>query len=199
MDWRAGRHSVFSAFRRHWTTVGSLPIMSISGYNSLGDGNYRPQYSNPWEVELNDNFSITKGAHTVQIGFDYRLKQDNLVDLSYRVVGTTFTGGFTGIGINSGDASADLMLGLTATASAETFTFVHQRQQIPAVYIQDDWKLRRNFTVNLGMRYEYYTPDVWRRAISECQLRFYIRSARGGPWGAADHWQWRWRDRGTGV
>jgi hypothetical protein len=114
-------------------TVGSLPIMSITNYTSLGDGNYRPQYSNPWEVELNDNFSITKGAHTVQVGFDYRMKQDNLVDLSYRVVGITFTGGFTGIGINSGDASADLLLGYSSSASAETLTFVHQRQQIPAV------------------------------------------------------------------
>jgi hypothetical protein len=162
-------------------SVGSLPIMSISGYTSLGDGNYRPQYSNPWEIELNDNFSITKGAHTVQIGFDYRLKQDNLVDLSYRVVGTTFTGGFTGIGINSGDASADLMLGLTASASAETFTFVHQRQQIPAVYIQDDWKLRRNFAVNFGMRYEYYTPEYGIGQYPNVNFDFITGQLEAGP------------------
>lgn len=139
-------------------SIGSLPIMSIAGYTSLGDGNYRPQYSNPWQHEFNDNLSLTRGAHTVQVGFDYRFKQDNFVDLSYRVVGITFTGGFSGIGLNSGDASADLMMGLTASASAENFMVAHQQQQISAVYIQDDWKFRRNLTINLGMRYEYYTP-----------------------------------------
>jgi hypothetical protein len=138
--------------------VGSLPYMTVNNYNSLGDGNFRPQFSNPWQQQINDNFSIIKGAHSIQVGFDYRLKQDNLVDLNNRVVGINFSGAFSGIGKDAGDATADMMMGLTASATAETFAFVHQQQRISSYYIQDDWKIRKNLTLNLGMRYEYYTP-----------------------------------------
>lgn len=133
-------------------SVGSLPRFDFSSYNSLGTGPWRPQYDNPWAYEANDNLSLTSGAQTLQIGFDYQIKQGNWVDLQNRTVAYSFSGDYTG------DATADLLLGMPQSVGGETFFEAHERQQITAAYVQDDWKVRRNLTLNLGVRYSYFSP-----------------------------------------
>ncbi len=39
-----------------------------------------------------------------------------------------------------------------------TFTYQHFVQQYMGAYIQDDWKVTPKLTLNLGLRYEYFTP-----------------------------------------
>lgn len=142
----------FQGLPQSLDSVGGLPRMTVTNYGSLGVGNYRPQYHNPFLDQIADTLSWVKGAQTIKMGIDYRYKEDIYVDLSNRTVSYNFDGNYTG------DASADMLLGLTQSVSGETFFQAREAIQNYAGFIQDNWKLTPRLTLNLGLRYEFTSP-----------------------------------------
>ena len=198
-EWRAARHSAFSAFRRTGTTLAACRICLLAPINLWAMDPGVPSTTIPGKWNLTTISRLRRGAQTLQVGYDYRVKQGNYVDDEDRTVNPSFTGSISGKFVNAGDGAADLMMGYAAAVGAETFMAAHVQQRISAYYIQDDWKARKNFTVNLGMRYEYYTPPYGVGAICECQLQYANGAAQCGPRGAAGGWQWPGRASGTGI
>jgi hypothetical protein len=139
----------------------NLPIMTLTGYAGLGPGNWNPQFHHPWSYSLADDYSIVKGKHVIKFGPEYRLKQDNYVDIQYRTEAFNFTGNYTagpsGSG-ESGEAIADILLGLPFSIGAQTQYQAHERQQVWGAYFQDQWKITPKLSVQMGLRYDYYTP-----------------------------------------
>ena len=104
--------------------------------------------------ELSDTLSKTLGNHTWKFGVVGRKEQDNS-DLSG---GSRPLYSFTGLFNFLNDApvfeaiNADPTTGLPADAQR------YFRTDYYAGFVQDDWKARPNLTLNLGLRYEYYSP-----------------------------------------
>jgi hypothetical protein len=71
-----------------------------------------------------------------------------------------FTGLFTGNGIRVGGFDfADFLLGLSQQASVAYGPEVERfRTRSWSAYVQDDWRLKTNLTINAGVRYEYQAP-----------------------------------------
>lgn len=132
--------------------VGGLPLISPTNYRELGTRNFRPQFQRPILNQVVDTVSVQAGRHFLRTGFELRLKNNTFIDITRRTPAYAFQGRFTN------DAMADLLLGLPETVQLNTVPEVNQLQRALSFFVQDDFKVRPSFTLNLGMRYEYTTP-----------------------------------------
>lgn len=151
-----------------------LPNTTLSGYATIGGATNLPQ--NRWDnhYQVADTLTWNHGAHTVKGGFDLLLaRSTNVLTSSGRGVfavndasivaqnnrngsGTTAAKPHLG---SVGDSVADLLLGLTYTSGVgSTAGTVYLNFQGHDFFVQDDWKVKSNLTLNLGLRYELPEP-----------------------------------------
>ena len=154
------------------------PTISISGYAQMGPS------TNSTIVQLNQTLSydgsVTKlwGNHTFKVGAQMRNNQFNRNSPTqynngqYSFDGSITNGQFvtnpkTGVttlspthsGGNTINSLADFLLGAVKTATYELPQPPQRRRNYNlAFFAQDDWKLRPNLTLNLGIRQEYESP-----------------------------------------
>jgi outer membrane receptor protein involved in Fe transport len=105
-----------------------------------------------------DSLTWTKGRHNFKFGGSFAIIQNN-GQFAYETNGTlTFSGPTSSGGIGSGNDLADFLFGLPNAFSQwpNAFSSAHGHQY--TAFAQDEWKVRPNLTLTLGVRYEYNTP-----------------------------------------
>ena len=131
----------------------ALPTMAPAGYTSIGDSpGFDPTQA---QYQVTDNVSMVKGKHILAFGADFR--RFNINDLQLTATSYNFNTLQTSNGTNSntGNSFASLLLGLSSQYSADTNTGrFYERSNYFAAYAQDQYKLARNFTANIGLRYD---------------------------------------------
>lgn len=140
-----------------------LPGLSFTNFGGLQDIN--PQLLRDQTFTYSDNVIWTHGKHTWRWGGDFRRIQLNTETDSNARGSFIFTGLNTSELANGQPASgtgfdfADFLLGLPQQTSAQYgANNYHFRGNSWDLYGQDEWKLRGNLTLNLGVRYEYISP-----------------------------------------
>ena len=130
-----------------------FPGISVDGYSNVGDVASLPINRADNTLQLGDHLTLIRGAHSIKTGAEFRDLQENGYVEVYSRGQMYFTGAFTGSGI------ADLLLGLPTYGIKSQYTGPQSlRTKSAAAYVQDDWKVTRNLTLNLGLRYEYDAP-----------------------------------------
>nr|MCU0228651.1 TonB-dependent receptor [Bryobacterales bacterium] len=136
---------------------GGFSAMNITGYTSLGLGANNPVDRDSQNRQLVGDLTWIKGKHTVKMGGNLLRMQNNIFNIRSEIGNYSFNGRFTN------DGAADFLLGMASSYAWSTRIQVDLRAWNTAAFIQDDWKVSRKLTVNLGMRYELTTPFIDKR------------------------------------
>ncbi len=144
-----------------------FPTFTPSGYSSVGAGNNIPYFSASQNRQLINDTTWTKGAHTIQFGGLVQWIQTNNTNVRNEQGTFTYSGRYTRNPSNNagGNAEADFLLGDNDTVNFSTSSGVRARSTFFSAYLQDEWKVNKQLTVNAGLRYQYLEPfhDIYDR------------------------------------
>lgn len=134
------------------------PNVNISGYGSFGKGGYYNDH--PRTFNFSGRASQERGRHYLKTGLEIRRHGSDpywptvqSFNFNQALTADTFLSPNTRL---RGDSYATFLLGAMGSDSfADVISLQHMGMWAYAAYIQDDFKLNRNITLNLGIRYEY--------------------------------------------
>jgi outer membrane receptor protein involved in Fe transport len=153
-----------------------FPVMNITGFLGIGDSQASSNLDNSRTYQIVDNVSWIRGSHAFKFGGDIRRLLDDATTNNWPFSQMTFSGDL------SGNAAADFMLGYPRTTlTPEGVPISAIRQMRYAVYAQDDWKVTRNLTLNLGLRYDFYGQPREINGVTRT-LRFDLNPAMPVLW-----------------
>jgi Carboxypeptidase regulatory-like domain/TonB dependent receptor-like, beta-barrel len=122
-----------------------------------------------------DNLQWTKGRHAVTMGFTYEWQQTNvaapvgpsgLVELPFNSNSTAqFTSSSNALSPTSGNSFASFMLGAVGnngtsgpSVALQPVSELGGRYRLAAPYVSDNWKVNNKLTLDLGLRWDYFSP-----------------------------------------
>jgi hypothetical protein len=137
-----------------------LALQNISGYAILGDTQNIPLITKDLTQQYQASLTRTVSAHNVKFGAGVILRRFGATQSQQPnglwTYDNQLTRSATGTG---GNALASFLLGLPTQVSRSHTPFeprYHSNE--PSAYVQDDWRARSWLTLNLGVRYDIFTP-----------------------------------------
>jgi len=136
----------------------------------LGDRGFAPFVGGTNVFSLNDSLDMIRGKHDIKVGLGIRANQMNVRTEGFQDGYWILLGGWTSSpfttvgGVASGtpgNPEADFLLGLPSIAiHDQTFdgSTTGRRWKTFRPYAQDDWRISRNLTVNLGLAWNLTSP-----------------------------------------
>lgn len=143
----------------------------FQNYNALGRSQSN-NYTNTYQVMFNG--TKVAGPHTLKAGLDIRqinYELQNTGNILFFNGRSTWTQDkWTSANSNTGDGYASFLLGVIGGSNSDNSSsnyplFPWWKQMYYAFYLNDDWKVSRRLTLNLGVRYDVLTPqyEKWNR------------------------------------
>ncbi len=154
----------FNVTRWHWNEVESnpqepwgLPAGNIDGIGPVGVNSFGapgPSIFNQTTYNIRDTLSKVQNSHSLKFGADiYKEQNDDQAPWSARP-----SYNFKNLWDFANDAPYQENGNFDPLTGRPTDVKKHIRSSIYAFFVQDDWRCKPNLTVNLGLRWEYFSP-----------------------------------------
>jgi hypothetical protein len=128
---------------------GFMGVSVTNGFN-IGTGGTNPGYFNSDSLQISNDVDIVRGRHQLSFGGNWIRTKIETVNNRPTNGQFTFNGQVSGLGL------ADFMLGRLSNFVQGNPVYDFDENDYVGAYAQDEWKIRRNLTLNVGLRWEPY-------------------------------------------
>jgi hypothetical protein len=146
--------------------VGPLNTQAVNNFTNFGRQTTSPNMQNPYVVNPKVNYTWLRGTHSLKFGYEYQyiIVADDDFHPKYGndVYSGTFSkpaGGANTTLANQAYGLTDFFFGARSHYELNNTHIANINQRLHQAYAQDDWRVSRKLTANIGVRYELGTPE----------------------------------------
>jgi hypothetical protein len=143
-------------------------ITNVTNGFNLGGGTENDSSLRTFSTSLNTDLTLTRGTHQINTGGSLFFWDSNSLGNVFSTGVFTFSGSRTGFG------PADFLLGKLASFRQASPNFNRVKKYLPALYINDSWKVSRRWTLSYGVRWEPDMPEI----LKESSVQNYSEERR---------------------
>lgn len=142
-------------------TAKGFPYFIPSNYAELGNADPGMEADNAADAQI--TYSKVLGRHQLKMGAEWRRYQANYADFTNEKLYIASSGKYTLGPFNTNSAAlgaslASIEMGISESTKETLNAQTTSNTTYWAGFLQDDWKVNSKLTVNVGLRYEYFTP-----------------------------------------
>ncbi|MCL5742997.1 MAG: carboxypeptidase-like regulatory domain-containing protein [Acidobacteria bacterium] len=145
------------------------PRINIDQYTQLFGTGSVVTFRAENQTNLAPSITMTRGTKTIKFGVDVLYVGQGIADsgnskgyLQFNRWGTQRYPQRSALNAQDGNGIADILLGIPGAGQIDWNDTYYRSYPYYGIFIQNDWKLSRTLTVNIGLRYEVQLPAVER-------------------------------------